>query len=137
MDLAALIRACRTRPGNSLRAMEQRTREAVDRGELDQPLTRSVISDYEHGRIAGRPGRERVAGLAAALDCTFDEVAAAVEHTYRLAETSSAEPWYVTRWKALTEGRSDAEREELLLIAEQVLRMRDLDDPSGGAQGGP
>lgn len=111
--------------------MEDRTKVAVREGRIKQAMSRSAISDYEHGRKLERPGPDRVAALAAALDCSFAEVAAAVEETWQLAATPVAEPWYVTRFRALTDGRSEAERGELLLIMEQVLRMRDLDGTNG------
>lgn len=131
MDLPALIRARRARPGNSLREMEERTHAAVRAGTLDQSMSRSLISDYEHGRIASRPGPDRVEALAVALSCTFAEVAAAVEETYRLEPEKAPDARSAQRaeaWVRLTADRSEAEVEELLLIVEQVLRMRDLED---------
>lgn len=128
MDLPGLIRARRTRQGNSLRDMEERARRA------GYPISRSAISDYERGNIAGRPGPERVQALAAALGCTYREVADAVEESYRLdldAAPDAARAQRAEAWLRLTAHRSDMEIEELLRIVEQVLRMRDLDGPPG------
>lgn len=132
VDLPALIRARRAHPdGGSLRDMEAR---AHSQG---HEISRSALSDYERGRIKQRPGRERVEALASALGCSFGEVAAAVEETWRLENASPAEPWHVKRWRALVSGRSPAEVEELLLIDEQILRMRDLDSPDGAGRRSP
>ena len=126
MDLPALIRARRARPGNSLRAMERRGDEAFRDGRISQAISRSTLTAYEHGRIPeSRPGPEWVRALAAVLDCSFDEVAAAVEESYRLGMDASGEPWHVKRWRALTADRPHAVVEELLVTVEQVLRMLD------------
>ena len=95
------------------------------------PISRSAISDYEHGRITSRPGRDQVEALAAALGCTYEEVADAVEESYRLDRNDTTSDARRTQraeaWVRLTADRSEAEVEELLLIVEQVLRMRDLE----------
>lgn len=132
VDLPALIRARRSRPSNSLREMEERARRG------GHSISRSLISDYEHGRIAARPGPERVRAIACAIGCTYDEVAAAVDETYQLGTRQAQERRKSQRaeaWLRLTDERSDTEVEELLLIVEQVLRMRDLDVPGGGREG--
>jgi transcriptional regulator with XRE-family HTH domain len=109
--------------------MEKRAKEA------GYDISRSAISDYEHGRIEGRPGRERVEALAAALGFAYPEVAAAVEETYSLGEDTADDAnerrksQRAEAWLRLTDQRSDVEVDELLLIVEQVLRMRDLDAP--------
>lgn len=107
--------------------MEERARRA------NHPISRSLISDYEHGKITTRPGRERVEALAAALGCTFPEVAAAVDETFAYERPPSPERRTSQRaeaWVRLTGDRTDAEIEELLLIVEQVLRMRDMERPN-------
>lgn len=126
MDLPALIRARRSRPGNTLRDMEERARRA------GHQISRSLISDYERGNITAPPSRARVEALAAALDCSVPEVVSAVAQSFGLADGDSAERRQTQRaeaWLRLTDQRSDEEVDELLLIVEQVLRMRDLDTP--------
>ena len=126
VDLPALIRARRSRPGNTLRDMEERARQA------GHQISRSAISDYERGNIVTRPTRERVVALAAALGCTYEEVATAVQETYRLEAESPPERQRSQRaeaWLRLTGDRTDDEVTELLLIVEQILRMRDMDGP--------
>lgn len=107
--------------------MEERARAA------GYPLSRSQISAYEHRQVATQPSREVVQGLAAALDLSFEEVAAAVTETFGLDGTHSTERRQARRaeaWLRLTDNRTEAEVDELLLIVEQVLRMRDLDTSS-------
>lgn len=107
--------------------MEERARRA------GRPISRSAISDYERGNIATRPGRDRVLALAAALGCPFDIVAAAVDETYRLDAGSTPvndlQAQRAQAWLRLTGDRTDVEVAELLLIVEQILRMRDIDKP--------
>ena len=125
VDLPALIALRRRQGGDDLRTMEDRGRRA------GYSISRSTISAYEHGKIPTRPSRERVEALAAALGCSYPEVAAAVDETYRL--DSDETPLAGRRaqrsqaWLRLTEERTDDEVAELLLIVEQILRMRDLD----------
>lgn len=128
MDLPALIRARRSKPGNTLREMEDRARRA------GYKISNSLIHDYERGKIASRPGPDRVRALAAALGCSYPEVAAAVQESFPLEPVTSPDAGRTQRaeaWLRLTADRSPAEVEELLLIVEQVLHMRDLDKANG------
>ena len=106
--------------------MEERARQA------GHPISRSQISAYEHGQVTTQPTRGVVLGLAAAIDCTFDEVAAAVAETFGFDSTRASERQRSQRaeaWLRLTGDRTDDEVTELLLIVEQILRMRDMDGP--------
>ena len=64
------------------------------------------------------------------MGCTYKEVADAVEETYSLDKDVAPDAHRTQRteaWLRLTDDRTAAEVEELLLIVEQVLRMRDLE----------
>lgn len=103
--------------------MEQRARDA------GFPISRSQISNYEHGSVERQPTEPIARGLAAALGCTFEEVAAAASESFGFDVARSGERRESQRaeaWLRLTEGRSDAEVEELLAAVEAILRMRDL-----------
>jgi transcriptional regulator with XRE-family HTH domain len=127
VDLPSLIAHRRRQTGDDLRTMAERARSA------GHPISRSMISTYMRGEAATPPNRERVQSLAAALGVSFDEVAAAVNESYRLdGEESSPRDVEVQRaqaWLRLTGERTDDEVNELLLIVEQILRMRDKDRP--------
>lgn len=107
--------------------MQGRAREA------GHQISRSTISAYMRGEVATAPTKERVQALAAALDVSFDEVAAAVNESYRLNGNSipmeDSEAQRAQAWLRLTGERTDEEVNELLLIVEQILRMRDRDRP--------
>lgn len=132
VDLPTLIQRRRRRTGDSLRAMEDRARTA------GHPISRSMISAYEHGEVTTQPNRETVAALAAALDLTYGEVAAAANETFGLDDVSpeTRRSQRAEAWLRLTGDRTDAEVQELLLIVDQVLRMRDMDRPTGSAKTG-
>jgi len=120
------------KPGNSLRVMEERARRD------GKKISRQQINAYARGEVSRRPGPDVVAALAAALGCPYPQVAAAVNQAFSIDEGAvprRRRDAHVREWQRLTEERSDTEVEELLLIVEQVLRMRDLDSPDGGAQG--
>jgi len=126
VDLAKLISTRRRRQGLSLRVMEDRAREA------GYPISRSQISNYEHSVVDRQPTEKIVRGLAAALDCSLPEVAAAVAETFGFDSTPAPERQRSQRaeaWLRLTGNRTDDEVTELLLIVEQILRMRDMDGP--------
>ena len=98
-----------------------------------RPISRSMISAYSRGEVATPPGEQRILALAAALGCTYGEVAAAVVETFGLESSPSPERRTSQRaeaWVRLTAHRTEAEVEELLLIVEQVLRMRDMERPN-------
>lgn len=132
MDLSTLITRRRRRTGDSLRTMEDRARAA------GHPISRSTISAYEHGEITLQPSRDTVAGLAAALGVTYDEVAAAATETFGLdaATLEGLRAQRAEAWLRLTDRRTDAEVDELLVIVDQVLRMRDMDGPNGRPKSG-
>jgi transcriptional regulator with XRE-family HTH domain len=107
--------------------MEERAAKA------GHPISRSMLSSYMRGE-AGVPTLTTIAAIAAALDVSFPEVAASVDETYRLQLGLALDPERSARrhqrteaWVRLTGDRTEAEVEELLLIVEQVLRMRDLE----------
>lgn len=129
VDLPSLIEQRRSQTGHDLRTMAERARKA------GHPISRSTISAYMRGEVATKPSEERVAALAAALGVTFDEVAVAADETYRLDGTGppleGLRAQRAEAWLRLTEERTDDEVAELLLIVEQVLRMRDMDSPQG------
>lgn len=124
--LSTLIASELRKPGNSLRVMEDRARAAGHR------ISRSQINAYARGEVKTQPSREVVAALAAALDCPYQHVAAAVRLTFNVDEGPPPAHRRAQRaeaWLRLTEERSDREVEELLLIVDQILRMRDADRP--------
>lgn len=128
MDLPSLIAQRRRQTGDDLRTMADRARGA------GYPISRSMISAYMRGEVSTRPSRERALALAAALGVSFEEVATAVEETYRLnvdadRSQSHRESQRAQAWLRLTGERTDDEVNELLLIVEQILRMRDMDGP--------
>lgn len=108
--------------------MQQRARAA------GRPISRSTLNGYALGRPSTQPARDTALALAAALGVTFEEVAAAVQETFGLDEGASPEARRMQRseaWLRLTDDRTEREVDELLVIVEQVLRMRDLDALNG------
>src|SRR5690242_1436863 len=107
--------------------MEERARRA------GHPISRSMISAYMRGEVTTPPNRERVHAIASALDVSFEEVAAAVRESYHLkdvqASADDVQNQRAQAWLRLTGHRTDDEISELLLIVEQILRMRDMDGP--------
>lgn len=117
------------KPGNSLRVMEDRARAAGHR------ISRSQINAYARGEVKTQPSREVVGALAAALGCPYQHVSNAARLTFPGLDEGPAEERRSSQraeaWVRLTGDRTDAEVEELLLIVEQVLRMRDMERPNG------
>lgn len=127
MDLPSLIALRRRQTGDDLRKMEERARR------LGHPISRSMISAYMRGQVPTPPNRDRVQALADALDVSFDDVATAAAESYRLDSGSppmeDRQAQRARAWLRLTEERTDDEVAELILIVEQILRMRDMDGP--------
>ena len=125
MDALSLLIASELRkPGNSLRVMEERARAAGHR------MSRTQLNAYARGEVKKRPERAAVEALAAALGCPFPQVATAVDQAFDLGGPTPPErrrSQHAEAWLRLTDSRSNEEVEELLLIVEQVLRMRDLE----------
>lgn len=130
VDLSSLIAARRRSTGDSLRAMEARARRAGYR------ISRSTISAYERGKITTQPSRKTVQALAAALDVTYEEVAAAASEQFGLGDDQcdASRSQRAQAWLRLTADRTDEEVQHLLKVVEEIVRFEDR-LRKGGSQG--
>lgn len=116
MNLAELIERRRPHIG-SLRAMAQRAADA------NRPISHVQLGEYAKGAIREVPSEATRLAIAAALDVSLDEVTAAAFET-AAPHITAAYPDGFGRAGAfahLTEGRSDAEIEQLFGVVRAAL----------------
>lgn len=98
-------------------------------------ISRSTISAYERGKITTQPSRETVQALAAALDVTYEEVAAAVREQFGLGDDQCdvSRRQHAQAWLRLTSDRTDEEVQHLLKVVEEIVRFEDRLRHKGGS----
>lgn len=122
MNLSELIENSRARNGGSMRAMAQ---QATDAG---HPISHVQLGDYHKGRVRSFPSLETRRAIAAACDVSVEAVNAAAMETAapQLREAFPHGFGRATAFLHLTEGRSDAEVEQLLGVVRAALQGFDL-----------
>lgn len=122
MNLSELIERNRERNGGSIRAMAQ---QATDAG---HPISHVQLGVYHKGQARTFPSADTRRAIAAACDVSIEAVNAAAMETAapQLRDAFPNGFGRATAFLHLTEGRSDAEVEQLLGVVRAAIAGFDL-----------